>query len=416
MDFIEEGNWILPTRGTLGNKAQNLLENQQIIEAHDFKIPRSLVIPYEFLDVEGPIFVVLDIINKYFPDCPKVAVRSNAPDEDLGSRTPGLYASAEVWHQERGRPGNPNLSYFPLEKVMFSYYSEKARSRRERLGIEEEGMCLLVQEPIQASYSGCFSDIGELAVLTLTDPKEGLNAMQRPSLRKHRVDSQGNITGPGEHTTYESSLAERFRKLADALPEIGDKGWEIEFVGNEDGFYVVQTTPIAKKEKFEVKETENNIFRYRSVLGTGEIITDGVLYIPLTPNLEELLQFDKTHSNYCLATVHSNVTKSMFNPQDSVLNYLFNASVILDIDDLGGVKPFAVHVEQYMREGRIALLGMFTNELADILVRGEDYAMDYNRLRGSIYSPTKLIVKADEIEQKANVELDGKIEDFAPIG
>ena len=40
--FTEQEQWILPTMGTLGNKAKNLFENTPIIEESGFKVPRSI--------------------------------------------------------------------------------------------------------------------------------------------------------------------------------------------------------------------------------------------------------------------------------------------------------------------------------------------------------------------------------------
>ncbi|MBW3011739.1 hypothetical protein KY311_00995, partial [Candidatus Woesearchaeota archaeon] len=175
--------------------------------------------------------------------------------------------------------------------------------------------------------------------------------------------------------------------------------------------------PIVKKPKFEVHETESNVFHYRSVLGIGEVHSEGILYVPYftESEMEALQQFDKTHSNYCLATLHECITKSWTRQAigGSVLNYFANPSVILDITKLGGLAPFAAHVEQYMREGRVALMGVFTGELGRF-IQADDTFHSLGDLSSS-YSPTKLTVKADEIEQKANVEVDGEIKGFEPL-
>jgi len=246
-----------------------------------------------------------------------------------------------------------------------------------------------------------------------TNPDEGLNSMQRPSLAKFRVDAQGNVDGI--HFTVEEYLAKKLRQLTAALPKIQDKGWEIEFVGNQDGVYIVQTTPIVKKERFEVKDSEKNIFTYIAVLGTGEFLTDGILYVPSGRyDLATIQAFDKEHAHYCLATLHPNISSIKECP--NILNYINNASAVLDLTpDLCFNHEFAPHVEQYMREDRVALAGEVSPKCRLSQTLKSDTKGMNGHAKHNLYSPTKLIISADEIEQRANVEIAGEIEDFNPL-
>ena len=173
--FKEKGNWILPEEGTLGDKAKNLLDNTPVIEAQGLKVPRSLVIPWEYANT-ADVYTILDWISQYFPDTPKVAVRSDTPDEDFGGRTPGLYVSKAIIH------GNRRECYDPIGKVLASYNQPNARQRREQLGLEEKAMGLLVQEFVKGSYAGFFSDIGDLGIFGLVDPENEMNAMQSKAM------------------------------------------------------------------------------------------------------------------------------------------------------------------------------------------------------------------------------------------
>ena len=158
IDFIEKDNWILPIKGNLGNKAKNLLENSQIIKECDFKIPRSLVIPYEYLQTsKNPEEFTLRQIDKYFPDWKKILVRSNAPDEDLNFRVPGLYISEYIYYKDR------EYALVLINDVIESYNNHKPKLIRKQLGLEERAMCILAQENISnteeifdVNYSGFF--------------------------------------------------------------------------------------------------------------------------------------------------------------------------------------------------------------------------------------------------------------------
>jgi len=114
-EFKQEGNWILPVEGTLGNKAKNLYENREMIDMLDFKMPRSLVIPYEYMRFEGAFYYMIDWMQEHFPGHKKVVVRSNAPDEDVGYREPGKYVSRilEDIHDNR-------TVYDPLNQALFA--------------------------------------------------------------------------------------------------------------------------------------------------------------------------------------------------------------------------------------------------------------------------------------------------------
>ncbi len=419
LGFTEKDEWILPNQGTLGNKAKNLLDNSPAIKAHDFKIPHSLVIPFEYLRaVDDPEQFTLEQIDKYFPGWLRVAVRSNAPDEDKNARIPGQYVSEYIWHKDRW------YAKSLINNVLESYDMPSARLRRKQLGLKNLGMCLLIQDIISntpgkfdAFYVGVFSDIGESALLSFGNPSSGLEAMMQKSLEEYWVDSNG-YTEEAESKGLEE-LAPRLRKLADCLPLIEGKGWEIEFAGNRDGDYVLQTTPIFKSKRLDIPDSVENIFDCIAVVGTGKVITEGILYAPFHPSIEELVKFDTTHQNYCLVTAHSNIVPH--GTSRHILNYLANPAAIIDIKDVFFEDhPYSIHIKQYMREGRVALAGKFNNEFSNALVGDEEYHLrrswDNKRYREVIYSPTKLFVKANEMSQKGSIALaDGKIHDFVPI-
>ena len=414
-DFIERENWILPVEGTLGNKAQNLINNERIVKSHGFNIPRSLVIPYEYLQiVTSPTDFVLEQIDKYFPRWLRIFVRSNAPDEDLNYRFPGQYVSEHLWHTDR----LPALQF--IDNVLYSYTRPAPKLRRRQLGLPDLGMCLLIQEPVtnspgefDPSYSGCFSDIGELALLFFTNPAAGLDAMKSKPLKRYYVERDGTLRG--DYFSLEQDLASRLRRLTYDLPTINGKGWEIEFVGNQNGAYVVQTTPIVKKTRVEIPTELDNVFNTIAVVGTDTIITDGILYVPFfIPTREHVVSFDVSNSNYALATDHINLTKD-----SDMLQYVVNPSVIIDLTTgFWRGHPFAPHIEQYMREGRIGIAGTFTGNLASILMtnsqRSRNQHQDENL--GPFYSPTKLVVVADEVSQRGFVGLaDKQLHDFVSL-
>lgn len=408
-EFRREDNWILPVKGTIGNKSRNLRNNLQVINECEMSVPFSMSIPPEYINsVEGPLYYILDWIQKNFSHCKAVAVRSDSPDEDVGGRDPGRYVSVKINHHDR------QDSYMPVERVLQSYYSRKAIERRKKFRIKEKGMGLLVQEFKPATRSGCFSDIGELALLTFANPKEEMDAMLKPSLFKYWVDVQGYIKGERSLNTYTEHIAEIFRELVGALPKLDKKGWEIEFIESGSNFYVVQTTPIEKKPRFEVSDSKKSIFHSYDILGTGEFKTKGILYVPRGFNADLVSDFDSKNSDYCLAATHSHFTNPVMTKRSNLIDLAQNAAVIIDInpEDLMS-QPFSAHVEQFMREGRAALVGRFEGRLGKILIDPKDTvnSVEEGKTRVS-YSPTCLITRVDEVERKATIELAGKIEPF----
>ena len=106
----------------------------------------------------------------------------------------------------------------------------------------------------------------------------------------------------------------------------------------------------------------------------------------------------------------------LINSTDPAINVLYNishASIIFDLaHGMMQDNPFAPHVMQHMREGRVALAGVFIDdELSKILT--PRVQMD-DSIR-AIYSPTKLKVRANEYKRKAQVTMDGKVEPFVSI-
>ena len=416
-EFKEDGNWILPVSGTFGNKARELYKNTPIIHANGAKVPRSLVVPFEYLNDPNTITkYTLELADRYFPGWLRILVRSNAPDEDVGLRFPGLYTSEDLWHNDGDKQG------YLLFRVIDSYKNPAAVARRKQLGLPELGMCLLIMELINntpgefdANYAGCFSDIGENAILTFNNPKKGLEAMISKPIKRLRIDGSGNPID--SFTPQERDFAYRLRKLSDELPKKEGKGWSIEFVANSDGLYIVQTTPIRKTGRVEIPSSIDNIFNSAEVVGAGEFSTDGILYVPVHADKRILLEFDRTHINYCLALYPSNI--SMKNT-DNILQYLLNPAVILSLEyDYERLHSLSEHMRQYMREGRITLAGIFENpdmgnvhfgQRTNFVGREKDF-----RIREPIYSPTELVVVGDEFSQKAVVGLKGLFQDFVKI-
>jgi len=423
--FVRKGAWILPKSGTLGKKAENLLSNSATIESTKdwgFRLPTpSLVIPYEYYrDIEGPCYTILDWINHFFKDIKEVGVSSNSPDEDFGKRRPGQYVSAKIEHLDR-----PN-STFEIDNVLNSYYSESARLRRQKLRLSEQGMSLLVRPFVKGMQTGSFSNFGDICLITHTDPYYEMDAMQKPSLGKTWVDNKGDILD--EHsraTTWNVMITDRLFRLSASLPQIPNKGWEIEYVikaqeGSEIPlFYVMQTTPIERQPRFAVKPTDRNIFDAKEVIGFGEYKTNGILYLPLNFYPPQIATFDERNKDYCLVTQHGNISTTDSNKRGNILLQTNNAKVVLDVDNSRAYKRggFSAHITQRFREEGSALAGLFTNELKETLLSQMDYIFRANRkLQGPIYSPIGLRTCADEYEQKATVEMTTEIKPFAKLG
>ena len=163
-----------------------------------------------------------------------------------------------------------------------------------------------------------------------------------------------------------------------------------------------------------MKETEDNIFYARNVLGSGEFNTEGILYTKNLPNLDVVKWFDKTHKNYALATTHQNLCLARSNVNYRILNKVDNAQVIFLISDgLEGLNPFAAHVETYIREGeRTVLQGEFTNKWKKVLLGGNKLNSLSDPSKRILYSHSRLNVQVDEAERRYNVRLKGDAKDF----
>ncbi len=403
--------WMLPNKGSLGEKASNLLENATCIKSQGFFIPRSLVIPCEYYQQLGRIFYLLDDIQEVFGKEGRAVIRSNAPSEDRFGREPGLYISEEINLSDR------HEACSGIESVLYSYQSERAQKLRREQGIPELGMCLLVQEKIPAVYGGCFSDIGEYAILTFVDTSKSVKAMSVPFIVQHRVDSNGEIVDKQETTSYSKLIARKLSDLRNSLPLLIPHGWEIEFLANQEDFYIVQTTPIEKKTPFVVERTSDNIFEPfndESVLGTGKFVCRDFLYLPnavMDNHGVKIAAFEKTHKDYCLVTDHVNVhyaNKFRLKPvfEDHIFRYAFGYSALIDIVQPERMQsPLAAHVQQALRQGKVALAGNFKPEFMNQLLA--QYV-----LNKSSYSPTTLEIQADECKQMVNVRMIGNLQQF----
>lgn len=298
MRFVDDGVWVLPSEGTLGNKAYNLYSNTATILANGFLVPRSLVVPFEYIAGRG----IKDI--------------------------------------------------------------------------------------------------------------EGLDAMNSAPVSKVWVD-KGSVAEP-----FAASLS----RLSGSLPYAEGMGWEVEFVKNKKGTYVVQVSRVRKSGKIDVPENLDNLFDAIAVVGTGIVVASSVLYMPYNPfrvsderAAEEILVFEGANPDYCLATVHSNVTTAS---NDSVLRYLSPAAVLDIASGFWLGYPFSPHVEQFMRQGRVALAGTFNRELGMVLL--SEYQVGK---KACMYSPTKLYIVSDEAlddygrPSAAIVALaDGKVSPFHRLG
>ncbi|MEK6967781.1 MAG: hypothetical protein AABX51_04070 [Nanoarchaeota archaeon] len=419
--FNDSGVWVLPKKGTIGGKAQNLFDNSGTILRDGFSVPRSLAIPFEYLLESGnPAEFVLDQIDFYFPDWLMMCVRSSAPDEDNNGRMPGLYISENLWKPDG------DYALVLIDRVLRSYDNLAAKTRRLHLGFDEKGMGLLIQEPVtrtpgvfDAYTVGSFGNIGDRALLSIADPEDGMNAMNEKPLAQYRVGIDGKIAKATLSSQY-AELAERLMSLAQNLTAIPEKGWEIEFAENNAGVHILQTTPVHKSGPIKIPNNIKSIFEPIAVLGTGEAETDGILYAPPLFNLDDLIKFDAANKNYCLVTTHSNIASNR--PEENILNYLTNPKAIIDIKDgFFYGHPFAIHIQQYLREGRVALAGKFTDIFEEVLLeeweRGARLLDRSMRPLGLMYSPTRLVVIADEFKEFGLVGLaDGKVYDFEPVG
>src|SRR3989338_7965772 len=414
--FRQEGLWILPHEGTMGNKARNLYVNTPAILSTGFFVPKSLVVPSEYLsEAKNKPEVVWKTIDGYFPGWRRMVVRSNAPDEDAGNRCPGLYESVDVWHEDA------DYGKGLIEKVIHSYNKQSDQLRRKALCLPEIGMGLLVQEPVsedidnfKVPYSGCFSQIGEKSLLTfISDMKiHQLDSMKYSPDSLHYVDESGKITGTAQ--PHQHDLACRLHQLANALPRQEGKGWELEFVAKKDKeVYVVQTTPIVRSPPLVMPDNLDNLFRAKEFVGIREKRTQGILIAPflggcdaLSRITSHLVDFDVHHKDYCLITNHLNIARS--DRTTNILEYLKNAAVILDIG--GGMRAtdehYAPHVMQFMRGGRVAMEGHFMHRMFPTArTLDPDMYLDEKRLRGIQYSPAQLYVSVDEINRKGIVSL-----------
>jgi hypothetical protein len=399
-EYRIEAMWTLPVRGTLGRKAENLYRNTGAILGCGWNVPRSMVIPYEYYQMEGGIYYMCDDIAETFRDCKFVAVRSNSPDEDLGERTPGLYKSVKINPHATDREER-NEAINDLGRVVSSYNCKEAVKRRKRLGLGERGMSLLVQEWLPTAFCGSFSDIGETAVLLFTDTTQGIEAMLRPSNRKLFVDQQGDIVMNSHYiTTYDQKWAKDLRRITNRLPSLDERGWELEFVITNGKNYVLQTTPIKKQPRFEVVATEHNIFESREVIGTGSFRTKGMLYLPYGKGFD-MRSFNRRNRDYCLVVSGGCISKAPTN-KFSPLGDASNARALFYVSPTGafsGEGSFAAHAESFIRNnGCCGLVGRFTNYLKTKMSGKEE---DFTPL----FLDIALLIQADEIEQKTNVEI-----------
>jgi hypothetical protein len=398
--YRTEAMWTLPVRGTLGRKAENLYRNTATILNRGWRIPRSMVIPYQYYSMQGGIYYMMDDIAETFRDCAFVAVRSNSPDEDVGERNPGLYLSKKINPHAIDREER-NDAINDLGSVIGSYNSGEAIRKRKRSGLKERGMSLLVQEWLPTAFCGSFSDLGEIGYLVFTDPTQGIESMIKPSRNKILVDINGEITMNTHYLiTYDQEWARELRGLTNTLPNLGRKGWELEFVITEGGKYILQTTPVKKQQKFEVKETKSNIFHNRDVIGSGEFRTNGILYLPTTGF--DMQSFDERHKDYCLVVCPHLLTSKASQMEINPLRKANNFRALFCVSPSGSfesVHSFASHVETAIREGECCgLVGRFTNKFQETM---SGNITDIHPL----FLDTKLLIQADETEQKANVEI-----------
>jgi hypothetical protein len=419
-DFRQEGKWILPVRGTMGRKAQNLLDNSQAIKDWNFEIADpSLVIPFEYYD-ESPEsrLAVQKIIKHFFPNTPLIGVSSNSPDEDVGERIPGLYSSRAISIED-------DRLTFGLQAVINSYYSQTARILRQRRGLPEQGMSLLVRPFINATFSGSFSYFGDKSLLTFTNPEKGMDSMQSPNNRTLWVDENGEIYKTQDRFSGDDQFSGRLHRLATSLPRHQDKGWEIEFLATTndrgiDAFYIMQTTPIKKLSDFQVTRGKNPVFHAHDMTGFGEFVTDGLVYLPVLRDnekrgmVETLTTFNQRCANYALLSLHVNIKNAR------ELIEVSNAKVLFDIYDLGGpVHPLSAHLSQQFRQNGSALVGSFLDpKLSGIELMNLELKLNFQHnsrnLRG-MYSPTRIRTQVNEFKKEAYIEAIGEVQPFVPI-
>ncbi len=436
LDFVERDGWILPTEGTLGQKASNLKANTEAIKAAGFSIPRSMVIPFEYLDAvdKDPIFVINNI-NTHFPNLEVVIVRSSAPDEDLVTRIPGQYDSAALY---RWKPSGKHT----IENVIKSYNLPAAARKRAAFGMPEKGMSLLIQEPVSRirdpfypDYLGCYTEIPNGALLTFNNPTAGVDSMKSEPFKKDWINSDGTLREPTREP-WVGTLAEKLTQLAHSLPSLPRKGWEIEFVGVDSTTYIVQTTPVAKSIAPDLSHAQpaENIFSLRKarltgnngeplyddllsmdpVIGTGEVNTNGILFVPDRDfSVNSLVEFDSMHQNYCLITRHIVLSYLAFrykSPLEFITRHLAHLDLIPNYWEQGK-RPFSSHFAQSLREGRVMLGGRFPKSIEPRLQYLE--GIDKGPM---LYSPARLHIRADEFSQQAHVQLlDPEKLTFSPV-
>ena len=103
-----------------------------------------------------------------------------------------------------------------------------------------------------------------------------------------------------------------------------------------------------------------------------------------------------------------------------MLRFLLNPSVIISLNyHYPHDRPFPQHVQQYMREGRIAMDGNFPNpNFSNINLRSGvwiDGTFMNRHIFELAYSPTKLYVAGDEFSQKGIASVTGRIHKFQPL-
>jgi hypothetical protein len=406
----------------LGNKAKNLLENTPVIETSGCKVPKSLVIPYEYIALfgEDPYGFILNQIDTYFKGWKKVYIRSNASDEDLTVRKPGLYNSNTL----RKNEVDSDLASEMIDSVLASYNTEEARDFRKRHNLHNGGMSLLIQDGVtntpgetDANFSGCFTDLGELVLLTFTDWRHDSKAMENLPLKEYRLSREG-VDIPGLDKD-EKVIAEKLKTLTARLPACADKGWEIEFVAVNDGLHIVQTSRVSRKSRQFIDEEEagRSIFAHKEVIGTDDITTTGILLAKeirlgdCDEQLELLRAFNSRYAGYCVVTDHPNLN----NRAIPFVNSLSRFSALIDIDIGYQKNALGAHFKQDIRESKILLSGELKREYY------KQMSLDYtppllNFGSGLIYSPTRLRIRSDEFSRKAAVTLaDGKLEPFVDV-
>jgi hypothetical protein len=408
MVFKNHDQFVLPTSGTIGKKAQNLIDNLDLINRFGFKVPKTLVVPKEYLKDKSIIQIgdyVLNETNNFFPNWDIIYLRSNVENEDSQKREPGKYESVYTV--------NNWLDSDLDEDIKEEFPDCNNTFQRDIKIVTQSGLHgLMVQNPAfnprkSPGYGSVISNFCDISKFS-----RNYSQMHNSMLSPPDFECWVNSNDP-EFKQLDSFQKENILRLDDflnSLPKKDGKGWEVEFVSDNliSEIYIVQTTPVKKNKMITISTDDLKLSKFfgTHTLGSGKFKLDGILYArDIEENLEYFADFNSKHKGYGLALPHSELSHGNI---DLVSRLFSNSAGIFDlIPSCSGeisINSMSSHFNQEVRENRFAIRGFFVDEL---------HKVNYSDL--PLYSDSKFIVQANEPTNSSSVNVIGILNEFKQI-